>query len=122
MHSELPRLKEIQTRHEALIRDATALLAGKDPNDYFVGRFQRRLGNLEALAASDRMSEAQISLAIDSLTATLDRFGEIEKLLFPVWQQHALAIAQSVSGTGAEAELIARFSVAHQQLAASLAQ
>ena len=60
LQSERPRLKAIQSHHAELIDWATRMLVGNDPDDYFVGRFQRRLANLEALAASDRMTEAQI--------------------------------------------------------------
>jgi hypothetical protein len=122
MQSELPRLKEIQTRHEGLLDAAAELLNRQDFVNPDVERFQRRLANLEALAASDRMTEAHVRFAIQSLTSLLDRHSEIEKTLFPIWQQHALAIAQSNDRRGAGSVMLDKFKNTHQQLAARLVE
>ncbi|MDB5704797.1 MAG: hypothetical protein JWN66_1913, partial [Sphingomonas bacterium] len=47
----------------------------------------------------NRLTRAQMTLAIDHLSGLRDRFTDIEQLLFPVWQQHALAVAQGTAGT-----------------------
>ena len=97
MRADLPRLDAAQLSHQALIDAASALLRGADSTDPVVARFQRRLGNLEALHASNRLTRAQMLLAIDHLSGLLDRFTDVEQLLFPVWQQHALAVAQGAA-------------------------
>ena len=102
MRADLPRLDAAQLSHQALIDATYALLRGADSADPVVARLQRRLGNLEALHASNRLTRAQMLLAIDHLSGLLDRFTDIEQLLFPVWQQHALAVAQgAVAGDDA---------------------
>lgn len=120
LQSEQERLGSLHDRHERLIAWGTDMLQDKDPADYHVGRFQRRLANLEALAASDRLSDAQIGLAIDALDGLLDRYEEIEKLLYPLWQQHALAIAQSATDSRSEKDAIHEFLLAHRQMSERL--
>jgi hypothetical protein len=105
MRADLPRLDAAQLSHQAVIDAASALLRGADSADQVVARLQRRLGNLEALHASNRLTRAQMILAIDHLSGLLDRFTDIEQLLFPVWQQHALAVAQGAA-TGDDASSV----------------
>ncbi|WP_088311350.1 hypothetical protein [Novosphingobium sp. B 225] len=120
LHGERTRLTQLAPRHEELLTTAEALLRGQNPQDEFVARFQRRAANLAAMCSANRLSEAQLDLTIKSLTAQLDRFGELRKLLLPAWQQHALAIAQAASGSTAEYQELNRFQAASTELAECL--
>ncbi|HYJ51706.1 MAG TPA: hypothetical protein VEW04_00890 [Allosphingosinicella sp.] len=99
MRADLDRIDESQIGHEALIEATANLLRGADPAAAVAARLQRRLGNLEALYASNRLARAQMVLATEHLAGLLDRYRDIEQLLFPLWQQHALAVAQSAVPT-----------------------
>lgn len=121
MRADLPRLDAAQDAHRALADVTAAFLRGCDPADPGVARLHRRLGNLEALHASNRLARAQMALAIDHLSDLLDRFADIEQLLFPVWQRHALAVAQSAAPTHETPALVERLHAAHQQFAGALA-
>jgi hypothetical protein len=93
MRAEIAKLDAASGPNEQLIRATHDFLTGSDPTAD-TARLERRLGNLEALHASNQLARAQAVLAIDNLAGLLDRYQEIENLLFPVWQQHALAVAQ----------------------------
>jgi hypothetical protein len=120
MVRDLPRIDAAQDAHEDLADATTAVLAGSDIADPAVARLHRRLGNLEALHASNRLARAQMVLAIDHLSDLIDRFVDIEQLLFPVWQRHALAVAQSAAPARDTPDLIARLHAAHRHLADAL--
>ena len=120
MRADLPRLDRAQQAHEALAGATAAFLRDSDGADPAVARLYRRLGNLEALHASNRIARAQMVLAIDHLSDLLDRYADIEQLLFPVWQRHALAIAQSAAPPGEVPALLDQFHAAHQRLATAL--
>ncbi len=121
LQSDLPRLHQARASNEALVDIAYAALRDRDGNDFHVARLMRKVANLEAICASNKLAEAQITLSIDTLSSQIDRFSEIEKMLFPMWQQHALAIAQSHS-LGSEANnLMLKFSQTHDQIARQLA-
>jgi hypothetical protein len=94
MRREIEKLDEAHGRNEALIVATHAHLQdhGAASSDE---RLKSRLANLEALHASNHLARAQAVMAIDNLGGLLDRYQEIGKLLYPVWQQHALAVAQS---------------------------
>jgi hypothetical protein len=97
MQDDMVRLDAAQADHDRLIDATRAFLKGADGADETVARLQRRLGNLEALHASNRLARAQMVLAVGHLSGLLDRYRDIEQLLFPLWQQHALAVAQSAA-------------------------
>jgi hypothetical protein len=120
MRADLPRLDAAQGAHEALIDETRAYLAAAG-GDGAAGRLQRRLGNLEALHASNRLSRAQMVLAVQHLEALLDRHRDIEQLLFPIWQQHALAVAQSGAPAAERTTAFEQFRSAHHRLAEALA-
>ena len=122
LQAERARLAELAPQHEALLNTAETLLRGQDPADDLVARFQRRVANLSAMCNANRLSEAQLDLTIKSVTHQLDRFGELRKLLLPAWQQHALAIAQAVSGSTEEYQQFHKFQAASAALADSLAK
>ncbi len=122
LKAERVRLTELAPRHEELLTSAENVLRGQDPQDELVARFQRRTANLAAMCSANRLSEAQLDLTIKSLTAQLDRFGELRKLLLPAWQQHALAIAQAASGSTEEYSQINQFQAASNELADCLAK
>jgi len=116
MKRDMVKLDDAQIAHARLIDLTHALLEGSDPTHAVTSRLQRRLGNVEALYASNRLARAQMTLAIDHLDGLLDRYRDIEQLLFPVWQQHALALAQSAVGVGGVEQLTA----AHADLTSAL--
>jgi hypothetical protein len=97
MRLDVVALDAAQIEHERLIETTRDFLAVGDPANAVTARLQRRLGNLEALFASNRLARAQMMLATDHLAGLLDRYRDIEQLLFPLWQQHALAVAQSAA-------------------------
>jgi hypothetical protein len=93
---EIAKLDGAHDGNEALILATRAFMGGATAG-VSPARLERRLGNLEALHASNRLARAQMALAIDSIAGLLDRYSDIEQLLYPVWQQHALAVAQSTA-------------------------
>lgn len=121
MRADLPRLDAAQRAHESL-SDATSLfLQGTPASNPVVARLQRRLGNLEALQASNRLVGAQMELAVDHLDGLLDRFADIEQLLFPLWQRHALAVAQSAGPADDVGATATQFRSIHERLTGALA-
>jgi hypothetical protein len=120
MRADLPRLDAAQIAHQALADDTADFLRGSDAADPVVARLHRRLGNLEALHASNRLTRAQMALAIDHLSGLLDRFTDIEQLLFPVWQQHALAVAQGSAGAAPESGTLSQFQSIHARFEGAL--
>jgi hypothetical protein len=96
---DIVRLDETQDGHVELIALTRALLEGSDAAHPVTARLHRRLGNLEALHASNRLARAQMALAIDHLSGLIDRYRDIEQLLYPVWQHYALALAQGAAAT-----------------------
>lgn len=120
LQADLPRLHQARASNEALVDLAYAALRDRDGNDFHVARLMRKVANLEAICASNKLAEAQFKLSIDALSSQIDRFGEIEKMLFPMWQQHAFAIAQSQSMGSENSSLILKFSQTHDQITRQL--
>ena len=58
-------------------------------------RFKRRRVNLQSLRASTMLTLAQIPVAITHNRELLDRFNDVETVLFPVWERHAVTLIQS---------------------------
>jgi hypothetical protein len=79
----------------AVLSAGMPMVADADPK--LRARFERRVANLAVLQSSNRLTLAQLELAIDNLKALLDRFGEVERLLVPLWRHGALAASQGVS-------------------------
>jgi hypothetical protein len=121
MRSDLPRLDSTQAAHGALAGATRAWLAEAGSLEGAAGRLQRRLGNLEALHASNRLARAQMALAIEHLEGLLDRYRDIEQLLFPLWQQHALAVAQSSGPAAKGAGAFDQLRSVHHRLSQALA-
>lgn len=121
MRADLPRLDAAQRVHEALSDATAAFLQDAPASDTVVTRLQRRLGNLEALQASNRLVRAQMELAVDHLDGLLDRFADIEQLLFPLWQRHALAVAQSAGPADDVGVTATQFQSIHDRLTGALA-
>lgn len=120
MRADIPRLEAAQAEHENLVDETSAFLVGADGRNPVTARLERRLGNLQALCASNRLARAQMLLAVDHLGALLDRYRDVEQLLFPVWQQHALAVAQSAAPLADRPGLFEQFKSAHGRLAEAL--
>jgi hypothetical protein len=58
-------------------------------------RFNRRRANLQSLRASTALTLAQIPIAIAHNRQLLERFNDVETVLFPVWERHAMTLIQS---------------------------
>lgn len=58
-------------------------------------RFDRRLSSLNFLRASSALTLAHIPQAIARNRQLLDRFQDVNAVLFPLWDRHALAVLQS---------------------------
>lgn len=57
------------------------------------GRLERRVANAMALHAANSLADAQLKISIAHAGRLIDRFADVDKLLFPVWQRHALSVA-----------------------------
>jgi hypothetical protein len=120
MRADLPVLDAAQLSHQALADTTAAFLRGSDVADPVVARLQRRLANLEALHAANRLIRAQMVMAIDHLSGLLDRFSDIEQLLFPVWQRHALSIAQGMAGAESQTSVLEQLKAIHARFHSAL--
>lgn len=103
----LPIAQADQTRLDALDATVTALRASLTPPQTNTerdlrSRFDRRLTNLTSLRASNALALAQIPVALAHQRQALERFIDVEMVLFPIWQRHCLAVIES---RGGEAEL-----------------
>jgi hypothetical protein len=67
-------------------------------------RFERRVANAAALHAANTLAAAQLQIAIAHAGRLLDRFADVEKLLFPVWRRHAMAVAAAPAADGGGAD------------------
>ena len=119
MRDSIGGLDEARAPNETLIEWTHALLS-QAPETACTARLQRRLANLEALHASNQLARAQMVLAIQNVEGLLDRYGEIERLLFPVWQQHALAVAQSATAPDELPERVDNLHAAQNRLGEAL--
>lgn len=57
-----------------------------------IERFARRLTNLTALLASHEMTATQLDRVYAQTVDLLERFYESSRVLFPIWQEHSLAL------------------------------
>lgn len=121
MRADLPRLDAAHEAQQALADATSDFLRGAAADDPVVARLHRRLGNLEALHASNRLTRAQMVMAIDHLSGLLDRFTDIEQLLFPVWQHHALAVAQGTAGSEDPSGLLSQLRTIHARFEGAMA-
>ena len=91
------RLVAEQARFDTVIDRAHSLLGRAAQRDeYQLARFERKLANLRALHASNVLAIEQIALSDRVLAGLLDRLGEVDGLLFPLWQRQMLAVAGTV--------------------------
>jgi len=120
MKADIPKLDAAQRSHERLGEATAAILQGADTASPVVARLQRRLGNLEALTASNKLVRAQMQLAIEHLDGLLDRFADIEQLLFPVWQRHALAVSQGAGPAEETPRLVQQLQSVHARFTQAL--
>jgi hypothetical protein len=116
---EVEKLQAAHPQNETLILATRALLSADTPSGD-TARLERRLGNLEALHASNQLARAQMVLSADHLQDLLDRYRDIEQLLFPVWRQHALAVAQSAVSPAELAEHVSALEIAQTSLSRAL--
>jgi len=86
----------------ALVLAGHAALAAQDAtvDPDLRARFERRVANAAALHAANTLATAQLQLAIAHAGHLVDRFADVEKLLFPVWRRHAMAVAAAPTADG----------------------
>lgn len=119
---EVAHLKvHIQAGHEFLAENpAAGLLAEEGVSfDSPRERLERRLANLQTLAASHAMSISQFRLSIANALSLLDRFSETVSVLLPVWRQHQLSLSAM---RNADPNTVAEASKAHQALLQDVSQ
>jgi hypothetical protein len=122
LHADQPRLAAATNAYGSLLFATLSFLDAHSGEVSDIDRLRRRAANLQALHASSRMTETQISLAIDGLTGLLDRYADVEQLLLPVWQHHALTIAQSPANVNSSEALPAIAAPARRRLSFSRAR
>ncbi|NOT85244.1 MAG: hypothetical protein HOP02_10815 [Methylococcaceae bacterium] len=71
-----------------------------------IERFARRLTNLTALLASHEMTATQLDLVYAQTVNLLERFYESSRVLFPIWQEHALALLLNGGNTAVKIRLV----------------
>lgn len=79
--------------------------AGSLDFDKPIERFARRLTNLTALLASHEMTATQLGRVYAQTVDLLERFYESSRVLFPIWQEHSLALLLNASNAPANARL-----------------
>jgi hypothetical protein len=105
-----------QTRLEALIAAAKALLTTAAAKDEFITtRFERRLANIMAMHAANILTIEQIGLAHGLLSGLLDRVTDVDTLLLPLWQRNVLALAHASVGPQ-QSDAARDFAHSHRQL------
>ena len=82
-------------------------------------RFARKLANLETLLTSHQLSVTQMKLSRAQALGMLDRFGETDTVLVPVWRQNTLALIQTKHMSPAMVNAAAE---AHRKLMHSFAE
>jgi hypothetical protein len=70
-------------------------------------RLDRRLNSLTSLHAASMLTLGHIPQAITRNRQFLDRFNDVNTVLFPVWERHALAVLQSPRDAGVLADALA---------------
>lgn len=112
------QLRDDQRRLDHLIRLGREMLdaerATADPE--LVARLERRVANMTALHASNTLAYAQLQIAGDHAQRLLDRFTDVDKLLFPVWQRHAMAVAATPTDPQVARSRFAEFKTLHARM------
>jgi len=121
LKAEFPKLKKVHARQAALIKDTRIFLNTATGDEFHVSRLERRLVNLETMHATNKMTAQQLKLAAQSLVSLIDRFNDVETLLFPLWQQQALAVSQAPADLGTGKNTLEKFSSLNDELTQKLA-
>lgn len=103
LEAALPVVQSDQRRLDSLdgkARDFAARLAQPEsPAERELhARFERRRANLGQLRAANALTQSQIPVAVSHQRQVLDRFVDVETVLFPVWQRHCLALMEARGG------------------------
>ena len=94
--SEKHRLEEAQSELEILIEQGRSALDVQENLSAFTRtRIERRLVNLTAMQVSNVTTIRQLETSVKLVTTLLDRFADVEAVVLPLWERHALAIANS---------------------------
>lgn len=111
------RIENGQYRLERIIDAAQRVLNETPDADPFLRtRFERRLDNLVTLHASNAVTSRQIDLAERNMAVMIDRVQDVIKIVVPLWQRDALAVAQSVKPVTKGSQLATAFLSTHDQL------
>ncbi len=121
MQREQHRIIDAQGDLDSLI-DAARKMVGKDRDcDTFLrARFERRLSNLMAIQVSNITTIKQFDVTMQMVTSILDRFHDVEGMVLPVWESHALALAHSTVPVRKNTPAVKDFENTNQQLVESL--
>jgi phage gp36-like protein len=93
---ETEMIGEQQDQLEQAISVARALIrSSPSVDEYDKSRFERRLANMMALHVANGNTIKQFQMAHQTITIVIDRYRDVDKLLFPLWQRNVAAIAQS---------------------------
>jgi len=103
-----------------LVEWANACLSRIGGEEFHRQRFVKRITDIEMIIAANRMMEGQYSLAHQTLTALVDRTGEVTRVLLPLWKQHAFAIAHSDDGPMQDKPRLDAFAAVHGKICALL--
>ncbi len=93
---ETEMISQQQDQLEQAISVARALIrSSPSADEYDKSRFERRLANMMALHVANGNTIKQFEMAHQTITIVIDRYRDVDKLLFPLWQRNVAAIAQS---------------------------
>ena len=120
LKAEFPKLKHIHERQGRLIRETRAFLATATGDEFHVSRLKRRLANLEMIHTSNKLTAKQLKLSVRNLTSLIDRFTDVEQVLFPLWQQQALTVCQTPAKLDADPHTLNQFTTVHEKIVHSL--
>lgn len=116
LQTALSQILAAQPQLECAIEEGRRTLHRDNTADTFTRqRFERRLANLSVLHASNAMTCQQIGIAEKNLSLMIDRFCEVDTVIFPLWRREALAIAQARQPLSLKSERVESFLEAHNQ-------
>lgn len=110
MAQDMDPLCEIITEGHRLLSGA----AGAEPK--LRARFERRLANLTALEAANRLAIEQFRLSETGLMAMLDRYTDMATVVIPLWRQHLFALLHSKARLSRADRDVSDFLLCHEAL------
>lgn len=113
-------LLEANKRLSFAIKAAASCTLRLSGDRFHVERFNKRIADLETLAAANRMLEAHYTVSYQLLVALLDRTTEVSRVLLPLWRQNAFAIANGGVGDETERSAMKSFGSIQKKICAKL--